>query len=191
MIRRAMGTHAEFRQQVKEKLGQNTPAGSEKQAVRDVVDAAKKYASSVKPGQNPEALKTENSDLRGQVAFLKNRLDARGGRDYPPCWADESGKVEFLFSIELRPDGVIVAPAWPARREEAAKNLPGMAGALAGPHSTQAFVSNIQGIFNWSKSQDPECRHYVILKSTIADAVQSDRARLMVENFFYKVEARR
>ena len=191
VVRRALGTHAEFRQQVKDKLGQSPPAGTERQAVRDVVDAARKYASTAKPGQDPQALKTENSDLRGQVAFLKNRLDARGGRDYPPCWADESGKVEFLFSIELRADSVVVTPAWPARREGAAKNLPGIDGALAGPHSNQAFVSNIQGIFNWSKTQDPECRHYVLLKSSIADAVQSDRARLMVENYFYKVEARR
>jgi hypothetical protein len=66
-----------------------------------------------------------------------------------------------------------------------------MVDVLAGPHSNLTFVSLIQGIFNWSKSQDPECRHYVQLKSSISDAVQSDRARLMVENYFYKTEVRR
>jgi hypothetical protein len=54
-----------------------------------------------------------------------------------------------------------------------------------------AFVVNIQGIFNASRKADPQCRHYVYLKSTIADAVSSDRARLTVEKYFYKNEARR
>ena len=190
-VRQALTATSELRRQLKEKLDKELVAGKEGQTVREVVAAARGYGELAKAGQNPETLKKENSDLRGQVAFLKNRLDARGGRDYPPCWADESGKVEFLFAVEVRPDSVVVSPAWPARREAAARALPGIEAALAGPHSNQAFVSKIQGIFNWSKTQDPECRHYVQLKSTISDAVLSDRARLMVENFFYKVEARR
>lgn len=190
-VRQALTATSELRRQLKETLDKQLTAGREGQTIQEVVAAAKGYGDLAKTGQNPDALKKENSDLRGQVAFLKNRLDARGGRDYPPCWADESGKVEFLFSVEVRPDSVVVSPAWPARREAAARALPGIEAALAGPHSNQAFVSKIQGIFNWSKTQDPECRHYVQLKSTISDAVLSDRARLMVENFFYKVEARR
>lgn len=190
-VRQALTATTELKRQLKEKLDKELTAGKEGQTIQDVVAAAKGYGDLAKMGQNPNALKKENSDLRGQVAFLKNRLDARGGRDYPPCWADESGKVEFLFSVEVRPDSVVVSPAWPARREAAARALPGIEAALAGPHSNQAFVSKIQGIFNWSKTQDPECRHYVQLRSSISDAVLSDRARLMVENFFYKVEARR
>lgn len=190
-VRQALTATSELRQQLKEKLDKELSAGNESQTIHEVVAAAKGYGDLAKAGQNPDAMKKENSDLRGQVAFLKNRLDARGGRDYPPCWADETGKVEFLFSIEVRPDSVAVLPAWPARRESAAKAIPGIDAVLSGPHSNQSFASKIQSIFNWSKTQDPECRHYVQLKSMISDAVQSDRARLMVENFFYKVEARR
>lgn len=190
-VRQALTATSELRQQLKEKLDKELSAGNESQTIHEVVAAAKGYGDLAKAGQNPDAMKKENSDLRGQVAFLKNRLDARGGRDYPPCWADETGKVEFLFSIEVRPDSVAVLPAWPARRESAAKAIPGIDAVLSGPHSNQSFPSKIQSIFNWSKTQDPECRHYVQLKSTISDAVQSDRARLMIENFFYKVEARR
>lgn len=191
VVRQALLATSELKRQLKEKLDKELPAGKEGQTIQEVVAAAKGYGDLAKAGQNPGAMKKENSDLRGQVAFLKNRLDARGGRDYPPCWADETGKVEFLFSVEVRPDSVAVSPAWPARREAAAKALPGIDAVLAGPNMNQAFASKIQGIFNWSKTQDPECRHYVQLKSTISDAVQSDRARLMVENYFYKVEARR
>ncbi|WP_454741355.1 hypothetical protein [Cupriavidus necator] len=191
IVRQAIATTAELRRQLKDKLDRDLKIGQEAQTVQEVVAAAKGFGDLAKGGQSPEAIKKENSDLRGQVAFLKNRLDARGGRDFPPCWADESGKVEFLFAVEVRPESVVIAPAWPSRRESAAKALPGIDGALAGPHSYQAFASKIQGVFNWSKAQDPECRHYVQLKSSISDAVQSDRARLMVENYFYKVEARR
>lgn len=190
-VQQAIVTTAELRRQLKDALGRDLKRGEEGQTVKEVIAAARSFGELTKVGYNPETIKKENSDLRGQVAFLKNRLDARGGRDYPPCWADENGKVEFLFAVEVRQDSVLVTPAWPGRREGAARSLPGIEGVLAGPHSYQAFASKIQDIFNWSKSQDPECRHYVQLKSSISDAVTSDRARLMVENYFYKVEARR
>ncbi len=191
VVSQALNATRELKRQLKDKLEKELPEGKEEQVIKDVVTAAKGYGDLAKAGQDPQIVQKENSDLRGQIAFLKNRLEARGGRDYPPCWADESGKVEFLFAIEVQPDTVAVSPAWPARREAAARELPDIDAVLAGPHSNQAFVSVIQGIFNWSKAQDPECRHYVQLKSSISDAVQSDRARLMVENFFYKLELRR
>lgn len=136
-------------------------------------------------------VKKENSDLRGQLAYLKNRLDARGGRDYPPCWADEAtGKVQTLFAVEVKPNVVIVDPEWVATREADARALPGLDKVLSGsPHSYANFVIGIQGIFR--RSQTMKCRHYVVLKSSISDAVQSDRARLMIENYFYKIEVRR
>ena len=134
-VRQALTATSELRQQLKEKLDKELSAGKESQTIHEVVAAAKGYGDLAKAGQNPDAMKKENSDLRGQVAFLKNRLDARGGRDYPPCWADENGKVEFLFSIEVRPDSVAVLPAWPARRESAAKAIPGIDAVLSGPHS--------------------------------------------------------
>lgn len=190
-VKQAIATTKTLRAEVKSKLGFETNPQSEGKTVVDIVDAAKSFGDLSKKGVNVNGLQKENSDLRGQVAFFKKRLDARGGRDYPPCWADESGKVEFLFAIDLRPDSVVVTPAWPAKREADANALPGISIALAEAHSYSRFVSAIQGVFNWSKTQDPECRHYVQLKSSITDAVQSDRARLMVENYFYKVEARR
>lgn len=191
VVKQAIATMKTLRAEVKSKLGLEPNPMTEGQIVVDIVDAAKSFGELTKGGVNVSSLRKENSDMRGQVAFLKKRLDARGGRDYPPCWADESGKVEFLFAIELRSDSVVVTPAWSAKREADAKALPGISTALAEAHSYKNFVSVVQGVFNWSKAQDPECRHYVQLKSSIPDAVQSDRARLMVENYFYKVEARR
>lgn len=188
-VKQAIAATGELKKQLKKQLGKDLKPGQEAQTVQEVVSAAKNYGDLAKTGAGPNVIKKENSDLRGQVAFLKNKLDARGGRDHPPCWADENGKVEFLFSVEVKADNVVVVPAWPPKREADARALPGVAEALAGPHSNQNFVARTQGIFN--KSQELQCRHYVQLKSSIADAVQSDRARLMVENYFYKVEVRR
>lgn len=133
----------------------------------------------------------DRDDLRGQVAFLKNRLAARGGRDYPPCWADADGKVQFLFAVEMRPDGLGLAPAWPASREAEARAIPGVADLLAHPVGYADFAARTHPVLDWSKRRDPECRHYVQLRSTLTDAVREDRARWLVEDVFYKVEARR
>lgn len=187
----AIATAGELRRQLNAKLGREIQPGQEGHVVSEVVDAARGYGELLKTGSNPQVARKENADLRGQVAFLKNRLDARGGRDYPPCWADEkTGRVEFLFTVELKSESVVVGPAWLPNREPDARALPGLAEVLSGsPHSNANFVSRIQPIFN--KSESAKCRHYVQLKSSIPDAVQSDRARLMVENYFYKVELRR
>lgn len=190
-VRQAVTTSKLLRSNLKEQLGLSLTKGQESNTIREVVAAARAHANSSKGGANLEATRKENSDLRGQVAFFKRRLEARGGRDFPPCWATESGSPEFLFSVELTPAGVMVQPAWPARREADARALPDIDLALQSSVSLDAFVRNIQGIFNGSKVADPQCRHYVFLKSTIAEAVASDRARLTVENYFYKSEARR
>ena len=191
-VKHSLATRGELRMQLKAQLDKDLKVGAEGPVIREVVAAAKGYIELQKTGGNPEVIKKENADLRGQVAFMKIKLDARGGRDYPPCWADEEGKVQFLFAVEVKPDLVLVAPAWPPQRESDARALGGLAGVLSdSPHSNQKFISAIQGIFNSSKAADPQCRHYVQLKSSISDAVQSDRARLMVENYFYKSEVRR
>ena len=204
-INAALVASAELKKQLKAQLNQDLPAGGEAQAVQTLVATAKAMQAqalvaaaaasanvAASPPTSPEALRKDNADLRGQLAFLKNKLDARGGRDYPPCWADENGKVEFLLAVEARPDSLAVAPAWPAHRDAQARALPGMAGVLAGGATPLAdFGNRIQGIYRWSQTQNPQCRHYVQFKSAIANAVQSDRARLLVEGYFYKAEVRR
>jgi hypothetical protein len=190
-VKEAMKTADLLRSALKKQLDQTLKPGQEAKTIEDVVAAARMQLETVKGTDSIEAAKKENSDLRGQVAFFKRRLEARGGRDYPPCWATESGAPEYLFMVELTPTGVNVKPSWPSNREADAKALPDINAALQTQVGLDAFVVNIQGIFNASRKADPQCRHYVYLKSTIADAVSSDRARLTVEKYFYKNEARR
>jgi hypothetical protein len=161
-------------------LGITLPAGQEAAWAKTLADAQWDRSTAAR----------ENADLRGRIAFLQDRLAARGGRDYPPCWADEhTGRVQFVFNVELHPDHLTLSPAWPAARELDALTLPGIDTLLAGPHAYATFRERVQGIFQ--RSNTLQCRHYVQLKSRIPDAASSDRARLLVESFFYKVELTR
>jgi hypothetical protein len=170
-----------------------SPATAAARAVAAGTGASRAKAA-VPAAESAALAEKENANLRGQVAYLANRLGAtsgHGGRDFPPCWADESGRVEFLFAIETRPGEVVVVPAWPVRRQAAARALPNVDALTAAPLANQDFVRLVQPLLDWSHAQQPECRHYVELRSSIADAVQSDRARLMVERYFYKSEVPR
>ncbi len=190
-VPQALRTQAALVQQAREQLGVHVKPGGEEEAIKDLVRVAKAFGDSSKGGRGFDSVQKENADLRGQVAYLKNRLDARGGRDWPPCWADEQGNIQFLFNVDLRPDAVTVTATWPSTREADAKGLPGVAELMAGPLTFQEFRAKVQPVFDWSKRHDPQCRHYVYLRNSIPDATTSDRARLMVEDFFYKSEVRR
>lgn len=125
------------------KLDLTLKAGDEDKAIDAVVGAARSYGELTKTGTNLEAARKENADLRGQVAFFKRRLEAKGGRDCPPCWATESGSPEYLFFIELAPTGVVVKPSWPPHREADAGAFPGIDAALQSPAAMDAFVKNV------------------------------------------------
>jgi len=139
---------------------------------------------------NPLVLRKENTDLKGQIQFLKKRLEANGGMDFPPCWADENGKVQMLLTVELRENDLSVSRAWPDSRDQDAWSLPNMKAIMASPMTNYAsFLRSVKPISDMSRQQN--CRHYVRIKSMISDAVASDRRRLSIEDYFYKVEIRR
>lgn len=142
------------------------------------------------PG-NPIAVKKENADLKGQLLYLKHRLEANGGMDFPPCWADEkTGKVQMLFTLELRESDLSLESAWPESRQADAKALPNIDQVMSRPVSSyNEFLRAVKPIADLSRAQN--CRHYVRLKNAINDAITSDRRRLSIEDYFYKIEVRR
>lgn len=102
-----------------------------------------------------------------------------------------SGLKSYLFSVELRQGVAIVTPAWPERRRRDAESLQGVAELIAAPVSAEQFRAASRPILNMGKRHDPECRHFVVLNNTIESRREADQARWMVEEFFYKREARR
>ena len=143
-----------------------------------------------KEGFDPVLIRRENTDLKGQIQFLKNRLEANGGMDFPPCWADENGKVQYLLNVELHESDLNVSRAWPDSREADAQSLPNINVIMAAPTSDYAsFLRAVKPISDLSRKLN--CRHYVRIKNMISDAVTSDRRRLSIEAYFYKLEVRR
>lgn len=190
-IESALVFSSEFREQVKVQMERNISVGDETKTLKELVEKAKQYDALENSGVAVDQVKKENTDLRGQVRNLTNRLNARGGRDFPPCWADEStGKVQTLFALDLKSDTVEVKPGWPDVRANDAKLIPNVNEMISNsPISYASFRKSVESIFKQSKNLN--CRHYVLLKNSISDAIQSDRMRLMVENYFYKIEVRR
>lgn len=176
---------------IKESLGVEPSQPLNSEVVAKALANAKAFDELGKQDINPVALHLENKDLRGQVAYLQNRLNAKGGIDFPACWADEvTGKVQLLFTVKLRDNDLTVEPAWPASRQEDAMALPNIKAVLANRTPTyDAFMQAVEPIGALSRQKD--CRHYVRIDSSIEGAVLSDRRRLRIEGVFYKHEVRR
>jgi len=166
--------------------GKQLSHGGEAKLAEDLVHAYQQMNRATATGL-PQIQK-ENADLRGQVIFLKSKLDARGGRDYPPCWADEhTGKIEYIFEIMMSVDGLKVTPAWPQQRAADAFAFPTTLQLISlKKHPLPEFIQLANPIFADSKAKS--CRHYVVLRSNIADTATFNRYRYKVESMFYKSE---
>lgn len=158
--------------------------------VQELVKHAQAFTQAEKDGVNRAVLQKTNSDLKGQVQFLQNRLNKGKGGDLPPCWADSAGKPEMFLTVYLRDNDMSFEPAWPSSRLADAQALPGFAELMANPtRSYEDFVKAVQGIR--ALGEKNECRYFVRLSSQIQGAVMSDRRRFQIESVFYKLEVRR
>lgn len=132
----------------------------------------------------------DNQNLRGQVAFMGKQVAAIKGTKgfgFPPCWVDAEGRVQRLFIVEVSEQGLVVRPGWPQERTEDANNLPNISAALANgsAQSISSFRGGVTPILDWSKRQDPECRHYAsigVSATTVSVSVTGDNA---VNDYFY------
>jgi hypothetical protein len=185
----AIALKAAIERRLKTELGRVLPSTAEG-AIAELVAAAGSVASHHRTAENFKSAEKDNKDLRGQVAFLTARLGVKGGRDYPPCWAEEStGKLQYLFAIDIRNEGLVIRAAWPEARDTDAKLLAGINGLLLhSPLKLSAFNEAMQGIERSSKTKN--CRHYVLLRNYVKDLHVFNRYRYAIENYFYKLELR-
>ena len=166
------------------------PGETTEQKLESLVQEYREFDALKKDGSSPVQVKKENSDLKGQIQFLKNKLTANGGMDFPPCWADSNGKVQMFLNLELHEDDLNVSRAWPDSRDADAKALPNISAVMAS--STTDYLSFLRAVKPISDlSHQLKCRYYVRIKNMIPDAVTADRRRLSIEDYFYKIEVRR
>lgn len=129
----------------------------------------------------------ENADLRGQVAYLQRRLNANGGRDLPPCWADEeTGKPEFLLHIDITQAGLKIQPAWNDKRAEDVGIIPGLSDLVNKTLPREKFVQLAAPIRTYT--DEKQCRHYVYIKNHVNSLKLFNNSRYAIEHVFYKVE---
>jgi hypothetical protein len=172
------------------KAALSTDSAPTSEQVQELVKDAQAFAQADKDGLNPAVLQKTNSDLKGQVQFLQNRLNKGKGGDFPPCWADSAGKPEMFLTVYLRDNDMSFEPAWPSSRLADAQALPGFTELMANTtRSYEDFVKTVQGVR--ALGEKNECRYFVRLSSQIQGAVMSDRRRFQIESVFYKLEVRR
>lgn len=172
------------------KNGLNIDSTPSVDQVQKIVKDATAYAEADKAGLNPVALQKSNSDLKGQVQFLNNKLNRGKGGDFPPCWADSAGKPEMFLTVYTKDDQVTFEPAWPASRLADAQALPGFNELMANPtRGYDDFVRATSAIK--ALGEKSECRYFVRLTSQIQSAPLSDRRRIQIESNFYKIETKR
>lgn len=109
---------------------------------------------------NQATLQKTNSDLKGQVQFLQNKLNKGKGGDLPPCWANDAGKSEMFLTVYLKNDSLSFEPAWPPTRQADAEALPNFSALMSNTSRTyEDFLQAARPISDLGKQR--ECKYYV------------------------------
>jgi hypothetical protein len=132
------------------------------------------------------AAERENRELRGQVAYLSRR--AGTGMDHPPCWADEHGRPEYAYEARIHTHHVDLIAVWPPHRAVDARSTPGMLDAPGTGLGYAEFSRRALPVFQWSRAQDPQCRHFVRIVDRVEGGKEPFKHGLLtVERYFYKL----
>ena len=132
---------------------------------------------------DPERIPGKIQDLRGQVANLRGRA----GLDHPPCWAEEDGDIEYLYTVDIRDDGLVVEQAWPDRRNDQLEGVG--APRITSPvfMTLNEFRATMRRPYDYGRQSRPECRFFVRVgdQSSVKDAYKQGLAT--IESYYYKL----
>jgi hypothetical protein len=132
---------------------------------------------------------SEISTFKGQVAYLQRQLGiCKGlgkGSSYPPCWADEEGKPEFIYDVAVTEVGMLMKLANPQRREADLERLPIQNVTCNKELPVEEFVKMTYPLYNWSVEHS--CRFFVRLYDNTGPTQkeQYKKRRKTVEGHFY------
>ncbi len=134
--------------------------------------------------------KEEQKRLQNEVVYLTGRIGAVSGHGtvMPPCWTKDDGSIEYIFNIELTSEGIVVHKNdLPEHGEELLKLVPSLR--FDSPLSRSEFLRATERLYQWERSQHPECRFFVRVQDETEPnqkALYKDELRT-VENRFYKL----
>jgi hypothetical protein len=130
---------------------------------------------------------TNLNSLRGRLAYAEQKLASSSrGTEKPACWADQTGKPEYIFDVTLKSHSLVVKDnALPNRRSEEAK-LPTQQIKFDTDLAQDEFRAQTRELFAWSEKE--QCRFFVrILDDTAAHEkdIYKRQLRTVGEHFYY------
>ena len=152
--------------------------GETKQQLAKFHEAARETGFSPKPDAVKDALKMarEYEDL----------ISAGKGTEVPSCWVRDDESIEYIYDINLTPNGLVVRETDLPHRKEERRALQSQNIVLEQDISEASFRAATSNLFEWSKER--KCRFFVrVFDSTGPTEKSIYQSRLKtVEAHFYK-----
>lgn len=137
-------------------------------------------------------LRDKRSGLEREIGDLVKRKTCaeeclpekgKGGRDSKPCWEDSSGKLQYLFNIEVFDKGYEVTSIYPDSRIDDALLL-GLESKFSGNFYTYSAFKNLSNkIYDFSVQNN--CRYYVKVKYKTKVLEEHKRNEDVITNSYY------
>jgi len=131
---------------------------------------------------------SEANIYRGQTKNLEEKISKLGGgTEMPACWADPtSGRIEYIFDVALRNDGILVHNNHLPSRVPDEKLLPLASLTFDKQINDDDFEDETSSLYSWSKEHG--CRFFVrVFDETGNEQKETYKRRLnAVEGHFYK-----
>lgn len=122
-----------------------------------------------------------------ELAVLRKKC---GGGEIGPCWRKENGKTQNLFDIVLEQEVVRVSLSEMSRTfQSQSSDLPGVPSLINTEVPYSRFRESFGPILEWSKRQEPECRHYASIRSNVPLTKDSTPRRMKVQEYFFPDES--
>lgn len=140
--------------------------------------------------KNPEDIAKEVIDklvtLNGQNANLRRRIVEQGnGLDFPPCWADREGNIQFVYTVIMNEESLEVLRAWPDSLDARVERMPYIQAALGVYNTSKNFWIATNKLYR--NSVENECRHFVKIKDNVESKRAFKKYLLTIERHFYKL----
>ncbi len=149
-----------------------------RQQLEEVYEAAKEHGFSPEPDALRDALESarEYEDL----------ISAGKGTEVPSCWVRDDESIEYIYDINLTPNGLVVRETDLSHRKEERRALQLQNIVLEQDISEASFRAATSNLFEWSKER--KCRFFVrVFDSTGPTEKSIYQSRLKtVEAHFYK-----
>lgn len=130
---------------------------------------------------------TNLNSVKGRLAYAEQKLGISSrGTEKPACWADQTGKPEYIFDVTLKSHSLVIRDnALPNRRSEEA-SLPIQQVMFGGDLGQDEFRMQTRALFEWSEKE--QCRFFVrVLDATAAHEkdIYKRQLRTVGEHFYY------